>query len=123
MSKTTVKQVSKLKIVFRTIAIIMFVFGFSLTYNMPEKIYGVTWWELGAMSQGHVIKDTEAMFEYLGIDDISDLNESTLSNMETKAYDSLETSLLLACGYWFVCATLLFFHIKDKEIKIKNKQD
>ena len=63
------------------------------------------------------------MFEYLGIDDISDLNESTLSNMETKAYDSLETSLLLACGYWFVCATLLFVHIKDKEIKIKNKQD
>ena len=120
--KKTIKQIPPIKVIIKTLAIIMFIYGFFLTYNMPKKIYGVTWWELGAMAEGHTIENTDAMLKYLEISDIKDLNTNKINSMTTKAYDSLETCLFWTCAYWFTCSALLFVHIKNKEITINEEK-
>lgn len=121
--KKTIKQIPPIKVIIKTLAIIMFIYGFSLTYNMPKKIYGVTWWELGAMAEGHTIENTDAMLKYLEISNIKDLDTNKIDSMTTKAESSLETSLLLTCIYWFTCSALLFIHIPNKNIKIYSNSE
>ena len=119
----TIKQVSKFKIVIKTLAVIMFIFGFSLTYNMPKKMYGVTWWELGAMAEGNIIENNNAMLKYLDLTETEamKLTEEEFKSKLSKAYDSLEVCLFWSCAYWFACSALLFIHIKDKEIVINRE--
>ena len=118
--KNTEKQPSTIKIIIRTLAIIMFVFGFSLTYNMPKHFYGLTWWELGAMAEGNTIKDTDAMMDYLGIESLDNLTEEQITGKLSRAYDSLEVCLFWSCAYWFTCSALLFIPVTNKQISIKE---
>lgn len=113
--KTIIKP-SKLKIILRTVAVIMLIFGFSITSNMPNRMYGLSWSELGALAEGCIIEDVESVLKFADIADIKDVGKLLI--VSKKAEKALKRCIALSCAYWFVCGALLFIHIKDKEVFI-----
>ena len=114
-----IKQKSILKIFLKIFATLMFIFGFSITSDFPKYTYGLTWTELGAIAEGNIIDNTDAMFEFLGIKNLNDLEK--IKDMEDQAKNALNDSLILICIYWATCSALFFVHIKTKKIIIKGE--
>lgn len=111
------------KVVIKTLAIIIVCYGFYYTFEISEKECGLSFAELGCIAEGEVIDDTEAMCKYLGISSESSMRDiaKKLEYMKYDAEDDIEDCIFGIMIYWISATALLFIHIKPKYLKINQK--
>lgn len=118
IEKKIIKQVSKMKIIIRTLAVIMVVAGLFLTLKVPEFIHGLSYTELGSLANGYPIEDVDAMLKFMGVSSEKDLGEFSISNNKSNAQEAINKCIGLTCVYWFIASMMLFIPIKDEETEV-----
>lgn len=119
-SGKVVEKATTFKIVIKTLAVVMLIFGFSLTFSMPKKIYGLSYTELGALANGYMIEDVEAMRKFTGVYEGESLSEF-IKNNKHLAKSAINECITYTCIYWFVCAMLLFVPMKNEKIQVNTE--
>lgn len=115
--------VNPIKIIIKTIAVILVCYGFSYTIEIPEKEYGLSYEELGCLAEGQPINDVEAMCKYLKISSSSSVKdiENAISNMKKNAWYDLQDAMETANIYWGCTCALLFIGIKPNNERTQSE--